>query len=454
MRLPSLKSVALSTASALTGLALTLGVMTPPATAANPVTPGQFTGYGFDQCVAPTQAKMDAWLQNSPFLAVGIYVSGDSRSCRTQPNLTLTWVSTQLAKGWRLLPIALGPQASCNGSFPRYRDDQKIIRTPGSNGKYAEARAQARVEAKQNVADVKKLGIVKGSTIYYDLEHFDSTNTHCRESALAFVSAWSAKVKTYGYVPGLYGGASSTIAMVDDARVNRPGKFTLPSQIWIARWDGKANTAAPGYVSDAGWKGGRIKQYLGDHDETHGGVKINIDSNWLDLGTKSRTSKDRRCGKASITNTGSYPIVSRARIAKGKATKAQVKAVQCLLREQGYKRFQPNGNFGPLTRSAVRKYRISQGLPSSTNVTRTTWVRLLSDGRSGSTPVLKTGSTGTAVHRVQQALTAARVRTGTSTGHFDATTRSQVAAYQSKVGLQRTGVVNAVTWAKLFAGNA
>src|SRR4051812_47424252 len=57
-----------------------------PATrqAANVVTPGDFTGYGFDQCLAPDQASMDRWLQSSPFLAVGIYIAGDSRACRSQ----------------------------------------------------------------------------------------------------------------------------------------------------------------------------------------------------------------------------------------------------------------------------------------------------------------------------------------------------------------------------------
>ena len=73
--------------------------------------------------MAPTQAAMDAWITHSPFRAVGIYISGDSRACRTQPNLSPTWVSTQVARGWRLLPIALGPQASCLDRFPRYKDD-------------------------------------------------------------------------------------------------------------------------------------------------------------------------------------------------------------------------------------------------------------------------------------------------------------------------------------------
>src|SRR6478752_6844246 len=92
----------------------------------NVVTPGDFTGYGFDQCQAPSQAKMDTWLATSPFLAVGIYIDGNSRACRNQTYLDATWVSTQLANGWKLLPITLGPQASCQPRFPRYKDDFRI----------------------------------------------------------------------------------------------------------------------------------------------------------------------------------------------------------------------------------------------------------------------------------------------------------------------------------------
>ncbi|WP_310529610.1 glycoside hydrolase domain-containing protein, partial [Nocardioides sp.] len=108
-------------------------------------TPGDFTGLGFDQCVAPTQAAMDAWIAHSPFRAVGIYISGDSRACRVQPNLSPTWVAAQVSRGWRLLPIALGPQASCLDRFPRYQDDFKISPKPADS--YATARAQGVVEA-------------------------------------------------------------------------------------------------------------------------------------------------------------------------------------------------------------------------------------------------------------------------------------------------------------------
>ena len=160
-----------------------------PKAVANVVTPGDFTGYGFDQCLAPEQWKMNRWLNYSPFLSVGIYISGDSRACRDQPNLTPKWISTQLAKGWRLLPITLGPQASCQPRFPRYSDDVKINPKPGDNGKYFAARTMGTAEANKAVADAQRLGIVERSTLWYDLEGFDSSNTPCRESALAFLSA-------------------------------------------------------------------------------------------------------------------------------------------------------------------------------------------------------------------------------------------------------------------------
>src|SRR3712207_3723684 len=131
-----------------------------PAHAGNRATPGNFTGYGFDQCLAPTQSAMDAWLEHSPFWAVGIYISGESRACRDQPNLTPRWISTQLEKGWRLLPITLGPQASCSDRFPRYGTDETIDPSPGSN--YADARGQGRREAVDAVSVARSLGIVEG----------------------------------------------------------------------------------------------------------------------------------------------------------------------------------------------------------------------------------------------------------------------------------------------------
>ena len=74
----------------------------------------------------------------------------------------------------------------------------------------------------------------------------------------------------------------------------RPGVFTLPDQIWIARWDGKANTSTS-YIREDGWRpGGRVKQFQGGHNETWGGVTINIDRNYLDLGPAPPLRRRRR----------------------------------------------------------------------------------------------------------------------------------------------------------------
>src|SRR4051794_23380644 len=221
-------------AGLMTGLAagLTLGAApTPSAGAApslarsGPVTPGDFTGYGFDQCHAPDQRSMNRWLTHSPFLAVGIYISGNSRACRDQPNLTPQWISTQLAKGWRLLPITLGPQASCQPRFPRYNDDPKINPKLGTDGLYQWARAQGTAEATKTVGVAQGLGIAPGSTLWYDLEGFNDNLTDCRESALAFLSTWTDQVHALGYRSGVYSSAGSGIEMLDQARVERPGQF-------------------------------------------------------------------------------------------------------------------------------------------------------------------------------------------------------------------------------------
>jgi len=229
----SIVTVALTSSLALSSLALSSPA--PSAYAGNRVTPGNFTGYGFDQCLTPSQAAMDVWLDYSPFFAAGIYISGDSRACRDQPNLTPTWVSTQLKNGWRLLPITLGPQASCSTRFPRYRTDQLISDDPGSDGLYRDARTQGKAEASKAVSAARALGIVDGSTLWYDIEAYDATRARCRDSALAFLSGWTKRLHTLDYVSGVYSSAGSGIAALDDARANNTPQRMLPDYVWVAR---------------------------------------------------------------------------------------------------------------------------------------------------------------------------------------------------------------------------
>lgn len=423
----------------------------PAAQRANPVTPGTFTGYGFDQCLTPEQYKMDAWLAASPFRAVGVYTSGASRACRDQPNLTATWVSTQLAKGWRILPITLGPQAFCNPRFPRY-GEAVVNGAPGADGSYGAALAQGRAEASTAVAAAQALGIVPGSTLWYDMEGYDSKNTGCRESALSFMSGWTQGIKSLGYVSGVYSSAGSGIKDLDDARVLRPGRFTMPDQIWVARWDGVANTSTS-YMREDGWRpGGRVKQYKGGHNETWGGVTINIDSNYLELGATTPTAPvtppTTACGGTQIDLANYSRIKAPTRSAKPDG--AQVAALKCLLKQQGLFKGKTKGAWSERLTKAVKKWQKRAGMKKTAMFSRKAWMVLLA---AGTTPTLGAGSTGEDVKRLQRTLNAASPRYGLPvTGSYDAATDAAVRTWQAKHGLAATGSLGADSWTLLQAG--
>ncbi len=429
------------------GLLVALLSPTAPASADNVVTPGDFTGYGFDQCLAPTQKAMDVWWLNSPFTGVGIYISGNSRACRSQPNLTPEWVSRQLAAGWRLLPITLGPQASCSTRYPRYgaKIDPTIKSDP--TNRYAAARAQGVAEADTAVAAAAALGIVRGSTLWYDLEGFDSSQTNCRESAKAFLSSWTEQLHARGYVSGVYSSASSGMRMLDQARINAQPYITLPDRLWIADWNGKADVYST-YISNEGWMPhARMHQYRGGHNETHGGVTINIDSNWIDLGRGSWIAAEpKHCGSVNYNLSTWLPLT------QGTNATANVRALQCMLRSRKlYPTNTLTGVYDATTIKAVRAYQARRGLTVQDRWTLKAWTVLLAEGTQ---PVSKFGSASTGVRRLQRALNAAGAGKPAVTGIVDATTVSAIKTYQTRVGLSANGVAGPSTWQALSTGKS
>ncbi|MFF5181794.1 glycoside hydrolase domain-containing protein [Micromonospora sp. NPDC000316] len=230
--------------------------------------PGTFTGRGFDTCTAPSQAAMDTWRASSPYSAIGIYISGDSRSC-SQPNLTATWVANQTNNGWRLLPVELGYQAPCGTRAPKMSADP------------ATARSQGVSAANRSANAAQALGIGGASTVYNDIEQYPS-NASCRAAVLSFLSGWVEQLHTRGYLAGMYSSGSSGIKDVCDAYGNP--SYTRLDQIWIGWWNGVADTQAGSYCPDAYYANQqRVHQYAGDVTETWGGVTMKIDRNYLDL---------------------------------------------------------------------------------------------------------------------------------------------------------------------------
>ena len=421
---------------------VTLATLLPgyPAQAETRVMPGPFTGYAFDTCQAPRQSYMDTWLDRSPFRGVGVYIAGINRHCDQQTYLNSDWVQTQSDNGWRILPLTVGLQASCN-TRPKFQQPGHRISPDATDG-YATARAQGRVEARGTVFEARALGIRAGSTLWFDLEHFAASRLRCRESALAFLSGWTWQLHRRGYGSGVYSSGSSGIRALDDARVLEPGRYNLPDQLWIADWNGVASVDS-GYVRSDGWSHARVHQYRGGHNETYGGVRINIDRNYVDVGRGSFAPREPgHCGGVTL-NFAQY-----RRLSLGDRG-AQVKAAQCLLRVRrlyvGQLRFQ----YTPRTEQAVRAFQAKHALPVTGAMSLRTWTALLS-GRNA--PVLKIGSASHAVRRLQRALNAAVGAGLTVTGVFDVPTLKAVRSYQAARGLPRSGVVAAETWSELHAG--
>ncbi len=401
--------------------------------------PGSGFGYGFDTCDAPTQRTMDAWNQHSHFSAVGIYIAGMNRACSTQRHLDRRWVRTQKAQGWRLLPLVVGRQASCS---PRGLYRGKRI-SPSPAGLYSRAREQGAAAGAGAARAGRHLGIRPGAVLWFDLEGFDTTRTHCRRSALHFVSSWTRQLRREGFRSGLYSSAS-TLRMLGPARAY-PDLFALPHYLWFAHWNGRA-TVATSYLGKRLWMPHRrMHQYRGGHPERHGGRRLVVDSSYYSVGQGIWVRRERARDHCGVRiSYGRYPALRRGARGSG------VRAVQCVLREGRHYRGPITGRFDRRTSRAVRHFqRVHPRLATTGVLSRQTWTALLSRGER---PALKYGSQGASVRRVQRALNAANRAPVPVDGIFGLVDARAVQRYQRRHRLRPTGVVSRQTWRVLQQG--
>ena len=420
-------------------VALAASMLVPSAAAAaDPKAPGDFTGYGFDACVAPSQKVMDAWNLRSPYTAIGIYISGHSRYCgdRYQPNLSRTWVETNASRGWRFIPIHVGYQSPCFKNNAGSRVQKKRMSSTVST-----ARSQAASDAAEGIAALKKYGFGSGDVHYLDLEWYSRTAT-CDRAVLEFIDVWTEKLHAAGFKSGVYSSGSAAIAVLDAARASGRS-MTYPDQLWIAWTNKVANTDAGPYLRDSLWDNHqRIHQYHNNVSASYGGYGVTIDKNFLDVGKGSVATKDPKpCGVAM--SFSSYPRLNRG------DTGSRVSALQCLLKERGHS-VSVTGTFGSSTSSALDAFRKSLGWgPTSGHTTSPTWTALLS---AGSKPrVLKRGSVGEAVWRLQRALTAAGASV-TINGVYGSGTASAVKSYRSANGITSYETTESSVWSLLQRG--
>jgi hypothetical protein len=262
-------------AAIMLAMALTVSTITPAA--ADPASPvlyptitsaTRLTGYAFDACSAPPLTTMQIWRTASPYQGVGTYIGGVSRSC-AQPNLNATWVTAVSLLGWRIIPIYVGYQAPCIGRPNVMTFTDVTADTLGTD------------DAADAVLQAQALGILPGSAIYGDMEHYVPADPTCRAAVLTYVSAWTKELHRQGYLAGVYANLSSGAEHLSEAYV--APDYARPDVLWMARWDGIPSlTDWPG-IPNVQWSNHqRGKQYRGDHEEAYGGVKLNLDSNRFD----------------------------------------------------------------------------------------------------------------------------------------------------------------------------
>ncbi|GAA3310387.1 hypothetical protein GCM10020295_77370 [Streptomyces cinereospinus] len=368
---------------------------------------------------------MNAWRARSPYSAVGVYISGSFRGC-AQPNLTASWVTDQTADGWRLIPIDVGRQAPCTSYSLRMSTDP------------ATARSQGVTAAAGAVSAASSLGIPPGSAIYSDIEAYTST-TSCKAAVLSYLSGWTERLRSSGYLSGFYSSAASGIR--DAAGEYDNSAYTRVDHIFYAWWNGAADTGTGPYAPSAHWSDHqRIHQYAGEVTESYGGYSITIDRDQLDVG--AGTAPQPGCTRVDLDFTA-YPTV------RSGSTGDLVTAAQCLLEAAGYHPGAPDGIYGPGTATAARNFQAAKGLTADGVVSARTWTALLS---RGTTPTVQSGSAGEAVTRVQRSLTAALGRTVAIDGVYGSGTAQAVRDYQSSRGLGVDGIAGPATWGALQAG--
>ena len=318
-------------------------------------------------------------------------------------------------------------------------------------GAYQKAFKQGTAEASTAVAAAQALGIVPGSTLWYDLEGYDVTNGPCRESSLWFLSAWTQQLHALGYVSGVYSSAGSGIKSLDDARVLRPGT------VHAARPDLDRAVGRPGQHLDdlhplrrldAGPPDeavpGRAQREVGRGDDQHRPQLPRPP-----LRTAARRRRQSHCHGTPV-DLANYPrLKSPSR--RHTPNPGQVAALKCLLKEQGVFHGRVKGAWTQRLTKSVKHWQRQVGLHRTAMFSRSAWMTLLS---AGPTTVLNLGSSGEDVRRVQRALNAASARYKLPiSGTLDAVTQAAVIAWQAKNGIAENGVVGPASWAALQAGN-
>jgi peptidoglycan hydrolase-like protein with peptidoglycan-binding domain len=131
-------------------------------------------------------------------------------------------------------------------------------------------------------------------------------------------------------------------------------------------------------------------------------------------------------------------------VLKKGSTDPAVKDLQEALKALGFDPGPVDGIFGPQTENAVKQFQQAQQIPVDGVVGRVTWINI--DEADQSHPVLKVGSTGPPVRRLQSRMSAVGFDMGGVDGRFGPKTEAAVRKLQQDFNLTVDGIVGQQTW--------
>ena len=121
-----------------------------------------------------------------------------------------------------------------------------------------------------------------------------------------------------------------------------------------------------------------------------------------------------------------------------------VRDLQDALKTLGFDPGTVDGVFGAKTESAVKLFQSAREIPADGVVGRVTWINI--DEADQSHPVIKSGSKGLPVRRLQSRMSAVGFDTGGVDGRFGAKTEAAVKTLQQSRNLTVDGIVGPQTW--------
>ena len=304
---------------------------------------------------------MDAWWQESPYSAVGVYIGGSNRVCQDQPELSAGWVHTQQRRGWHVLSMYVGPAGELLGVRRPdvLRPGHRRAAGAGRGGQRGRRRPGPRARAGQH-ALLRPRGLrhrpgrlpAGGAELPVGLDRRAPRRPTTTRASTPTSRPPSPR---WTYADRLDAGA-----------------YTMPDDIWFAWANGKADTGTDDRVQSDEWDDHqRIHQYRMDITEAYGGYPLTIDANWVDVGSGSVAARREAAVQGRRRRPAPLPDAQgRARGARRSRPPSACSAAA------GSPRPGSPAGTTERTAAAVRKAQKKLDLKVTGKLTRPTWAAL------------------------------------------------------------------------------